>query len=233
MTPGTYVRLAVADTGVGMEPEVAVRAFEPFFTTKSSGVGSGLGLATVYGIVTAAGGTVRIYSEPGVGTSVKVYLPSTTQADRTVVVPSETPPSRPAGGRRRLLLVEDEPAVRDFARRLLVGAGYDVVVAGNGPEALDVLAGSDDGFDVMLTDVVMPGMSGRELAEQAREQHPGMCVVYMSGYTGGLLGSQLALDPSEQLIEKPFTRAVLIQGIEEARRARARARARTRAGGPR
>jgi PAS domain S-box-containing protein len=213
MTPGPYVVLVVSDTGVGMEPEVAARAFEPFFTTKPPGSGTGLGLATIYGIVTASGGAVRLYSEPGIGTSVKVYLPATS-AEVTATAPVGEPEIAPREGNERILLVEDEPAVRELASRLLSESGYVVVAAENGPEALREWDDSDAPFDLVLTDLIMPGMSGRELVRRVRAREPNAKVLYMSGYTAGLLGDQSYLDDGEDLLEKPFTRAMLLRKVD-------------------
>jgi CheY-like chemotaxis protein len=214
-SPGPYVALVVSDTGTGMSPEVAARAFEPFFTTKPPGSGTGLGLATIYGIVTAAGGVVRLYSEPGIGTSVKVYLPATL-ADVEVTRTAGEPEVPAHLGNARVLVVEDEPAVRDLAQRLLAAAGYDVLVAADGPEALRVVAGSDPPVDLVLTDLIMPGMSGRDLARHLRTLQPSPRVVFMSGYTAGLLGAQAITEEGEDLLEKPFTRSLLLQKVHRA-----------------
>jgi PAS domain S-box-containing protein len=213
MTPGPYVVLVVSDNGVGMEPEVAARAFEPFFTTKPPGSGTGLGLATLYGIVTGAGGVIRLYSEPGIGTTVKVYLPATS-ADVQPSVPTGEPEYRVRAGNEHILLVEDEPAVRDLARRLLCDAGYEVQVAADGPEALRVWEERDRDIDLVLTDLIMPGMSGRELAHRLRAQRPDVNILFMSGYTAGLLGTQAFLEEGEELIEKPFTKALLLRKVD-------------------
>jgi CheY-like chemotaxis protein len=215
MTPGPYVVLVVSDTGAGMEPSVAARAFEPFFTTKPSGSGTGLGLATVYGIVIGSGGVVRLYSEPGIGTTLKVYLPATTaEATTTVHIPEPAPRAR--GANERILLVEDEPAVRELARRLLEDSGYAVLCAANGPEALDAWDEHHGNIDLVLTDLIMPGMSGRELAHRLRDSRPAVNVLYMSGYTAGLLGQQAILEEGDEFLEKPFTRSALLSKIEHA-----------------
>jgi CheY-like chemotaxis protein len=215
MTPGPYVVIAVSDTGVGMAPEVAARAFEPFFTTKPSGSGTGLGLATIYGIVISSGGIVRLYSEPGIGTSAKVYLPATVAEATTSAAPREPEP-RPRDGTGRILLVEDELAVRELARRLLQDTGYEVLCAANGPEAIDAWDASNGNIDLVLTDLIMPGMSGRELANRLRARQPSVKVLYMSGYTAGLLGEQAILQEGEELVEKPFTRSGLLRKVETA-----------------
>jgi nitrogen-specific signal transduction histidine kinase/ActR/RegA family two-component response regulator len=208
---GRYVALKVSDNGPGMPPEVADRAFEPFFTTKPKGEGSGLGLATIYGIVAQARGSVRIYSEPRLGTTISVLLPVT---DRQPAHPG-SPPGQPAHGSGELvLLVEDEPALREVTRRLLVRNGYQVIVAGNGQEAIDAAAVSQGRLDVLLTDVIMPGMQGRDVAEHVRQIQPGIAVLYMSGYTEGLLNAQRVLEPGINLIEKPFTEASLLTKLQ-------------------
>jgi PAS domain S-box-containing protein len=214
MTPGPYVIVNVTDTGTGMEPDVAARAFEPFFTTKPVGSGTGLGLATIYGIVTAAGGAVRLYSEPGLGTSIKVYLPAT-GADLTSAPTIDLPVSIGATD-GRILLVEDEPAVRELARRLLTDAGYDVTVAADGSEALEHYEAYGDDIQLIVTDLVMPGMSGRELVQRLRAEGAAARVLYMSGYTAGLLGPRAELQEGEALLEKPFTQAMLLQTVDRA-----------------
>ncbi len=210
LSPGRYVALKVSDNGTGMPPEVIDRAFEPFFTTKPKGEGSGLGLATIYGIVTQAGGNVRIYSEPGLGTTVTVLLPVTDQSPSGADRPGDEPEG---GGGEQVLVVEDERALREVTRRILARNGYRVMVAASGQEAIKVAAASDGCVDALITDVVMPGMQGKEVAERVRELHPGIRVLYMSGYTEGLLSAQGVLDPGINLIEKPFTQASLLRKV--------------------
>jgi PAS domain S-box-containing protein len=207
LTPGRYVTVKVSDTGAGMPAEVIDRAFEPFFTTKPKGEGSGLGLATVYGIITQAGGSVRIYSEPGLGTSVLLLLPVT---DR-LPLPDEHRPAKPEGGSgETVLIVEDEAALREVTRRMLARNSYSVLVAANGQEAIEVAAACQERIDVLLTDVVMPGMQGKEVAERVSAIQPGVRVLFMSGYTQGLLGTQGILESGVNLIEKPFSEASLL-----------------------
>jgi CheY-like chemotaxis protein len=204
---GQYVCLKVSDTGTGMPPEVIERAFDPFFTTKPKGEGSGLGLATVYGIITQAGGSVRIYSEAGLGTTIVVLLPVTDRSPRT----TEQPPATPVGGNgESVLVVEDEDALREVTRRILARNGYNVLLAANGHEAIDIAASCPRPLHALVTDVVMPGMQGREVADRVSAVHPGIRVLFMSGYTQGLLGAQGILDPGIQLIEKPFSQAALL-----------------------
>jgi hypothetical protein len=204
--PGWYVSVKVSDTGTGMPEEVASRAFEPFFTTKPKGQGTGLGLATAYGIVTQAGGTLRIYSEPGLGTALEILLPVTERAAAL-----EPPPAEPVrGSGQTVLIVEDESALREVTRRLLSRNGYLVLAAAGGQAALDLAARHPGGIDVLLTDVIMPKMQGREVAERISARQPGVRVLYMSGYTQGLLGDQGVLEAGVQLIEKPFTEQDLL-----------------------
>jgi len=211
--PGHYVRLRVSDTGTGMPPEVIERAFEPFYTTKPAGKGTGLGLATVYGIVTAAGGDLNIYSEPGMGTTFTILLP-TTDAEPAVLEPPAEPD--PAGRRRgTILAVEDEPALRDVLRRILTTAGHQVLIAADGPAALALAAGHPGRIDVLLTDVVMPHMLGKDLAARFAEIFPGAGVLFMSGYARPVLASQGTLDPDATLVEKPFSKAQLLTAVQQ------------------
>jgi two-component system cell cycle sensor histidine kinase/response regulator CckA len=210
LPPGEYVRLRISDSGRGMAPDVVARAFEPFFTTKASGEGTGLGLATVYGIVTQAGGSVSLTSEPGLGTTVTVLLPAGAAAD-PVPVPPE--PVATAGHGETLLVVEDEAALRDVAGRILSGAGYHVLTADGGRQALELAAVHDGTIDLLVSDVVMPGMLGKELAERLVDVRPDTRVLYMSGYAQPVLASQGTLDPGVALLEKPFTAAALLTAV--------------------
>jgi two-component system, cell cycle sensor histidine kinase and response regulator CckA len=217
MPTGRYAALQVRDNGPGMQPEVIDRAFEPFFTTKPKGEGTGLGLATVYGIVTQAGGNVRIYSEPGHGTTVAVLLPVTEQAP----APEQSSHRKPEQGRgERLLVVEDEPAMREVTRRILVRNGYQVIAVASGQEAIQAAASCPDSIAALLTDVRMPGMQGKEVAERVRELYPDIAVLYMSGYTQGLLSDQGILEPGIRLIEKPFNKASLLEQVGQILHAR-------------
>ncbi|WP_430782222.1 hybrid sensor histidine kinase/response regulator [Actinoplanes sp. G11-F43] len=207
---GDRVVLRVSDTGRGMTAEVAERAFEPFYTTKGSGEGTGLGLATVYGIVTQAGGEVSLTSEVGIGTTITVLLPA---GEPVAVAPS---PEEPAGTGARgetLLVVEDEDALRDVAGRILSGAGYRVLSAEGGVQALELAARHDGEIDLLVSDVVMPGMLGKELAERLVVVRPGTRVLYMSGYAQPVLASQGTLDPGVALLEKPFTANDLLTAV--------------------
>jgi len=214
---GRYAALKVSDNGSGMPPEVVDRAFEPFFSTKPKGEGSGLGLATIYGIVTQAGGNVRIYSEPRIGTTITVLLPVTDQ----LPPPDERAPGKlERGGGELVLLVEDEPAMREVTRRILTRNGYQVISTAGGQEAVNAAAAGPDPITLLLTDVIMPGMQGREVAERVSGIQPGMAVLFMSGYTEGLLSAQGVIEPGINLIEKPFTEASLLTKLRDILRAR-------------
>jgi PAS domain S-box-containing protein len=203
VTPGQYVLISMTDTGTGMTPEVAARAFDPFFSTKEVGKGTGLGLSMVYGFVKQSGGHIKIYSETGQGTTIRIYLPRAFEAARENEV--EAPGGEP-GGRERILLVEDDPLVRQHAEAMLRSLGYTVLAAKSGPEALPILAGAE-ALDLLFTDVVMPGgMSGRELADRAHSLRPGLKVLFTSGYTENAIVHQGRLDPGVQLLRKPYRR---------------------------
>jgi PAS domain S-box-containing protein len=209
--PGSYVRLKVSDTGVGMDQETVQRAFEPFFTTKGKGEGTGLGLATVYGIVTGAGGRIDIYSEPGMGTTVKIHLPASS------AVPDEGEArvkGRPAGRGEVILVVEDEPDVRRMAERILTKGGYAVLSTGGGEEALEACGQAEQSIQLMLTDVIMPGMLGTELVEQVKKIRPEIGVVFMSGYSHQVLApNALAEQNGTAFIEKPFSAGELLRTV--------------------
>jgi CheY-like chemotaxis protein len=209
-----FVRLAVSDTGIGMDADTLRHAFEPFYTTKPPGKGTGLGLASVYGIVRAAKGLVRLYSEPGHGVTVKIYIPAT---DERVAEDSQRPAARPATAPAgaRVLVVEDTPALAEVTSRLLVPAGYEVHVSHT---PADALARLEQGLvvDLVITDVVMPGLTGPELAARIHDRRPGLPVVYTSGYTAGVLGERADLPPGSALVEKPFTRTNLLDAVARA-----------------
>ena len=208
--PGLYAVLAVSDTGHGMDRATASHIFEPFFTTKEPGQGTGLGLSTVYGIVKQSEGYVWAYSEPGLGSTFKVYLPLTDEAPRSRDGPSPVPP--PAAG-EWILVVEDDTPVREIARRALEDAGYQVLEAGTGDEALEVVARTTDRIAMVLTDVVMPGMSGPEFARRIVEVAPGTRVLLMSGYPDGEIGRRGLLAPDASFIQKPFTPEALVRTV--------------------
>jgi len=204
---GQQVRLRVSDTGAGMTREVVAHAFEPFFTTKADGAGTGLGLATVYGILQQADGHIRIYSEPGGGTTFSITLPATAQA-AIPEVPEVTYERSPSG--ETVLVVEDESALREVTRRILARNGYQVVTAASGPEALEIASNYPGEIHLLVTDVVMPHMLGKEVAEQILLIKPGTEVLYMSGYARPVLASQGRLEPGVALVEKPFSEADLL-----------------------
>ena len=205
--PGRNVRLRVSDTGVGMSAEIAEHVFEPFFTTRRDGGGTGLGLATVYGILMQADGDIRIYSEPGAGTTFAITLPVTAEA--------ATPPAEPAAYQRApkgetVLVVEDEAALREVTKRIFTRNGYHVITAESGPEAVAIATEWPGEIHLLVTDVVMPHMLGREVAEKMRGIKPGIEVLFMSGYARPVLASQGRLDPHVALLEKPFSETDLL-----------------------
>jgi two-component system cell cycle sensor histidine kinase/response regulator CckA len=212
--PGLYIRLTVSDTGSGMDAQTRARIFEPFFTTKEKGQGTGLGLSMVYGVVKQSGGYIDVYSEPGMGTTFKIYLPRVDEA----VSPGEAEPALASAlrGTETVLLVEDEGALRALTRHLLEICGYTVLEAKSGTEALDVSQQHTGPIDLLLTDVVMPGISGRLLADQLMQLRPQIQVVYMSGYTGQTVGAHGVLDPGSLFLQKPFTRDALARKLHEA-----------------
>jgi PAS domain S-box-containing protein len=211
LRPGPHVKLRVADTGTGIPPEIAERVFEPFFTTKPKGEGTGLGLATVYGIITQAGGHAELTSAPAAGTAFTIFLPATDQQPGPARQPVRAG-ARSSGG-ETVLIVEDEEALREVTRRILTRNGYHVLTAANGPEALKVAEHSTSGIHLMLTDVIMPHMLGKELAAAICDLYPGTRVLYMSGYAQPVLASQGTLDPGVTLVEKPFSESGLLDRV--------------------
>ena len=210
--PGPHVMMSVSDSGVGMDEQTRARIFEPFFTTKSD-KGTGLGLSTVYGIVKQLGGTIWVYSEPGMGTTFKIYFPVAQSVERTTPARAVRPVV-PATG-ETILLVEDEEAVRKMTRRLLVAAGYSVLVAADAKEALGIIGENSDRIDLMLTDLVMPKMGGVQLAEEARRLVPSLPVLFMSGYAENAVGHFEDLSEETQFIGKPFSAADLSRKVRE------------------
>jgi PAS domain S-box-containing protein len=209
--PGSYVMLAISDTGTGMSEEIKARIFEPFFTTKEKGKGTGLGLSTVYGIVKQSGGNIWVYSEPGRGTSFKVYL----QQFEATSDPLEKPvPELVAqGGSETILLVEDEDVVRGLARKILEQSGYSVLDARNGADAIRISGEHSDPIHLLLTDVVMPELSGKEIAERLTLQRPGTRVLFMSGYTDQAIVHHGVVDADVEFIQKPFTPGALARKV--------------------
>jgi signal transduction histidine kinase/CheY-like chemotaxis protein len=205
VVPGQYVQIAVTDSGVGMPPGVVQRAFEPFFTTKGTGKGTGLGLSQVFGFIKQSGGHVKIYSEPGAGTSVKLYLPRWVGPDHAEAVTAAIPPPTPVSARGELVLVvEDDPDVRTVSIDALRYLGYAVLNAASAEEALDVMA-RHPRIDLLFTDIVMPGVTGRVLADLAVKAHPGLKVLYTTGYTRNAVVHNGVLDAGVDLLPKPFT----------------------------
>ena len=213
VTPGDYTMLAVSDTGHGMTPEVAARVFEPFFTTKPDGKGTGLGLAMVFGFVKQSGGHAKIYSEPGQGTTVRLYLPRAIGGVAAIRPPSE--PVELPRGTATVLVVEDEPAVREIAVAILADLGYRVFEAADGEQGLQVFGAHAAEVDLLLTDVVLPGpVRGRELAERIQAIRPAVRVLFMSGYTENSIVHHGRLDDGVQLIGKPFKRDYLARKVQ-------------------
>ena len=212
VTAGPYIMLAVSDTGTGMSPDIQLKAFEPFFTTKEVGKGSGLGLSMVYGFVKQSGGHIKIYSEEGHGTTIKLYLPpgeGTAEAPLAATSPAE-------GGAETIFVVEDDPLVRNFVTAQLTGLGYKTIAAPDGKTALDLIAAGQT-FDLLFTDVVIPGgMSGRELADEVARLRPGVKVLYTSGYTDNAIVHHGKLDDGVMLLTKPYRRNQLAEMIRKA-----------------
>jgi CheY-like chemotaxis protein len=213
---GPYVMLAVADDGEGIPADRQERIFEPFYTTKDPGQGTGLGLAVVYGIVKQSGGFIWLYSEPGLGTTFKIYFPR--HAASEAAIPAETAEAAAADppGSESILLVEDEPLVRRLAARILRGRGYRVVEVPDPAQALEVLGTGDKSFDLLLTDMVMPGMSGHELAQRIRRVLPRVRVVYMSGYSESLVQARGLGSRDGWYLAKPFSAVALLENVRTA-----------------
>jgi two-component system, cell cycle sensor histidine kinase and response regulator CckA len=212
LRPGRYVRLDVGDNGVGMEPETLDHLFEPFFSTKEKGKGTGLGLATVYGIVHQGGGHIAVESSVGRGTTFRIWLPEVESDEEPAAPPAA---AAPAAGTETILLVEDEDALRELLHEVLSENGYVVLQAASGAEALRVSRGHAGGIDLLLTDVVMPGMSGREVATALSAERPGLRVLFASGYTAEAIARHGVLEPGTDLIHKPFTPEALLRRVRD------------------
>jgi PAS domain S-box-containing protein len=206
---GERVQLTVRDTGAGMSPEVQAHLFEPFFTTKARGLGTGLGLATVYGIVEQSGGHIQVESEPGRGATFRILFPRTQEA----VAAAAPAPARAARGTETVLVVEDDPMVRGVTVRALRSGGYRVLVAESGRQALDLAAGEPGDLHLLVADVVMPGASGREVAEELGRRRPGLRVLYVSGYTQDAIAQRGVLDSGIEFLPKPFTASQLLERV--------------------
>jgi two-component system, cell cycle sensor histidine kinase and response regulator CckA len=213
MRAGQYVQLVVTDSGTGMNAETQAHIFEPFFTTKEKGKGTGLGLATVYGIVKQSGGFIWVYSELGKGTSFKIYLPRVGQAEDHIATPRAT--TELPKGTETVLLTEDEQDVREIAREFLESAGYRVIEAKDGAEAIRLAAAHRGEIQLLVTDMVMPGMTGQELAVRLQAEHPGLNVVFMSGYSEHAATEMADADPAVRLLTKPFSRSAILRTVGE------------------
>ena len=215
LSPGKYVMLAVTDNGCGMDAETQAHIFEPFFTTKEKGKGTGLGLATVYGIVKQSGGYIWVYSEPGHGTSFKIYLPRIEDEPAVRGRDGKDEAKALPRGSETVLLVEDEKGVRELAREYLEMTGYTVIEAEDGHTALELAAMHEGPIHLLMTDVVMPGISGRELAGRVKAIRPEIKILFMSGYTDQAVVHHGILDTDAVLLQKPFTMAALAARLRE------------------
>jgi CheY-like chemotaxis protein len=211
--PGYYVKLSISDTGCGMTPEIRERVFEPFFTTKEKGKGTGLGLSTVYGIVKQSDGNISVYSEPGKGTTFTIYLPRMDEPAEMLIKKGES--DEVPRGDETVLVVEDEEAVRKYAVRILKKQGYKVLEATQGDEALLVLERHPETIDLILTDVVMPGMSGPKLVESLRQIRKKSKILYMSGYTDESVIRHGVREGEVNFVQKPFTLEMLGRRVRE------------------
>jgi two-component system, cell cycle sensor histidine kinase and response regulator CckA len=212
--PGPYAMLKVTDTGCGMDAELQSHIFEPFFTTKEKGKGTGLGLATAYGVIKQSGGYIWVDSEVGKGTTFRIYLPEVNAAPEAI--PEPKPANKLSADRRTILVVEDEPSLRKLTKKTLSEAGHKVFEAADASQALELSRKTGESIDLLLTDVIMPGMSGKKLADVLVAERPGITVLYMSGYTDGELATQGALKEGTAILRKPFTRDELLRQVESA-----------------
>jgi PAS domain S-box-containing protein len=222
LAPGHYVRLEVRDTGHGIDPALVERIFEPFFTTKEVGEGTGLGLSVVYGIIKQSGGDIRVASEPGAGTAISIYLPRA-EAGAHRAAATAAPPPAALDGEETILLVEDEPQVRQLTAKILAERGYRILEAAAGPEALDLATSFDGPIHLLLSDVVMPGMPGPALARQMVERRPAIRVLFMSGYSEGAAagaGDPVSVLADAPLLQKPFEAHDLLAAVRDVLSAR-------------
>ena len=213
LQPGRYVMLAVTDSGTGMDIQTLSHLFEPFFTTKAPGQGTGLGLSTVYGIVKQSGGEIVVYSEPAQGTCVKIYFPAVNETAIDDV--AENIPEKALAGSETILLIEDEEAVRKLVRRTLEKHGYQLLVAASGTEALELARNYTASIQLVISDIVMPQMGGREVAEQLRAVRPGIQVLFISGYTENTMTRGGNISEGETFLQKPFTPLTLARRVRE------------------
>jgi CheY-like chemotaxis protein len=218
--PGPYALLKVTDTGCGMDSELQSHIFEPFFTTKEKGKGTGLGLATAYGVIKQSGGYIWVDSEVGKGTAFRIYLPQVSGAAEPII--EAKPAAAIAAERGTILVVEDEAALRRLTKKTLSEAGHKVFEAGDAAEALEISRKSGETINLLLTDVIMPGMSGKKLADAMAAERPGIGVLYMSGYTDGEIATHGVLEKGTAILRKPFTRDELMRRVEDAMMAAAR-----------
>ena len=208
--PGRYVLMTVTDTGVGMDSETSDHIFEPFYSTKGDAAGTGLGLSTVYGTIQQHHGTIRVYSQPGSGTTFKVYLPETDRQEEPIL----SDLARPAkGGSEHILVAEDEPRVLDLTRRMLEDAGYTVTHASDGEAALEVYVDQRESIDLLILDVVMPKLGGKEVYDAIRGLGSEVPILFVSGYSESFLHPDFATDPSLAVVRKPFRREELLHAV--------------------
>jgi CheY-like chemotaxis protein len=210
--PGRYVMLAISDTGCGMNDDVKAHLFEPFFTTKQKGRGTGLGLATTYGAVKQSGGSIEVYSEQGKGTTFKIYLPALDEPAQQLDLEKPTSSSIPKG-EETILLVEDEKIVRELAVKMLRRMNYNILCAASGVEAIKIAQQYEDVISLLITDVVMPGMNGRELARQLQQMRPTIKILFTSGYTENAIAHHGIIDKNLNFIGKPYSSRELGQKI--------------------
>jgi two-component system cell cycle sensor histidine kinase/response regulator CckA len=212
--PGSFIELTIADSGCGMDEQIMAQLFEPFFTTKEKGKGTGLGLSTALGIIQQSGGNIQVTSAPGQGSTFRIFLPRVHTEQLTTAIVSTTALSLPVGT-ETILVVEDEESLRNVAQRILAGAGYTVITVTNGKEALQTCEQNRGKIHLILTDVIMPEMNGRELADHLAKTFPAIKILFMSGYTDDILAQQGVLDFETNLIAKPFTQASLLGKIRQ------------------